>query len=152
MVVDPWIEGLWSAIKEALSKMASDRTSHLKENAENSATEVPDSSLPDVQLKLLSITDQQKCAPVTPDSKNAPLPATPPSGSAGSASQCTGVATPQTETCTGVEPAASLTFSLPPLSEASLNVPALPPAYLDVTFQDVDSVEQVMHAAALKCL
>lgn len=140
--------------------MASDRTSHLKDNAENSATEIPKVSTPDVQLNLLSLTDQQNCEPVTPplttNSKNAPLPAAcdfrpdSSSGSAGLASQCAGVAAPKTQTCTDVETAASLTFSLPPLSKASLNVPALPPPYLDVTFQDVDSVEQVMHVSALK--
>ncbi|XP_037829005.1 methionine synthase reductase isoform X2 [Kryptolebias marmoratus] len=150
VVVDPWLEGLWSAITEALSKMASDKTPDLKENAENPATEIPD-----VQLNLLSLTDQQSCDPVSPsrstDSKYASPPAirdlrpASSSGGAGLASQRpSSVAAPKTQTCNDAELAASLTFSLPPLSESSLNVPALPPPFLDVTFQDVDSVEQTV--------
>uniref|UniRef100_A0A8K9XVX0 Methionine synthase reductase n=1 Tax=Oncorhynchus mykiss TaxID=8022 RepID=A0A8K9XVX0_ONCMY len=37
---------------------------------------------------------------------------------------------------------ASLTCSLPPLSESVLNVPALPPAYLDVTLQEATIEEE----------
>lgn len=41
--------------------------------------------------------------------------------------------------------AASLTASLPPLSQAPLNVPSLPPAYLDVCLQEVTAE---LHGAA----
>uniref|UniRef100_A0A8C5GF76 Methionine synthase reductase n=1 Tax=Gouania willdenowi TaxID=441366 RepID=A0A8C5GF76_GOUWI len=37
LVVDPWLEGLWNAIKGVLPNMASDRSAHLKENAEESS-------------------------------------------------------------------------------------------------------------------
>ncbi|KAM6900705.1 methionine synthase reductase [Xenentodon cancila] len=166
VVVDPWLEGLWNAIKEASSKMASDSAARLKENAEDSARVIPDSPVPDVQLSFLSINDHQNCesveASVNKDSKHATLaPSSPPAssdlgpgssiGSTGLASQSHSVASvsisaPETQIgddgvlCVAL--AACLTCSLPPLSESSLNIPALPPPYLDVTLQDVDSTEQ----------
>ncbi|XP_008296770.1 methionine synthase reductase isoform X1 [Stegastes partitus] len=167
VVVDPWLEGLWNAIKGALSKMASDRTAHLKANAEDSAKETPDSSVPDVQINLLSITDQN-CesvgAAVVTDSKFASAasssasvasdlrPASP-AGSHALASQCHDTASiptsaPQPQSgdagVSRVVLAASLICSLPPLSESSLNVPALPPPYLDVSLQEVDTIEQIV--------
>ncbi|XP_061569427.1 methionine synthase reductase isoform X2 [Cololabis saira] len=164
VVVDPWLEGLWKAIKEASSKMASDSTARLKENADDSAKVIPDSPVPDVQLRLLSITDPQNCdsveTTVNKDSKHATLaPSSPPAssnlrpgstvGSTGLASQSlstASVSAPETRIGDDGVPrvalAACLTCSLPPLSESSLNVPALPPPYLDVTFQDVDTPEQ----------
>uniref|UniRef100_A0A8P4KJ75 Methionine synthase reductase n=1 Tax=Dicentrarchus labrax TaxID=13489 RepID=A0A8P4KJ75_DICLA len=120
VVVDPWLDGLWKAIKGALSKMASDRTGYLKGEAGDSPQETPDSSIPDVQLNLLSIAERQNC-----ESVRASVEPT----------KDTGVP--------HVELAASLTRSLPPLSESSLNVPALPPLYLDVSLQEVDSVERM---------
>ncbi|XP_069561593.1 LOW QUALITY PROTEIN: methionine synthase reductase [Brachyistius frenatus] len=168
VVVDSWIEGLWKAIKGALSKMASDGTGPLKGNAEDSAKEAPDSSIPDVQLNLLSITDHQNCdsvrASVDTDSKFASVasssasatsdlrPASP-AGSTGLASLpgvTASVSTSAPKTHTGdagvphVALAVSLTRSPPPLSESSLNVPALPPSYLDVSLQEVDTTEQIV--------
>nr|XP_020465267.1 methionine synthase reductase isoform X1 [Monopterus albus]XP_020465268.1 methionine synthase reductase isoform X1 [Monopterus albus] len=140
LTVDPWIEGLWKAIKGALTKMDSNQTAHLKGDVEDSSKETLDSSIPDVQLNLLSLTDQQSCKPASP------------AGSPGLESQSCG--TPGTftsvlKTQTGAAGvpraalAASLTRSLPPLSESSLNVPALPAPYLDVSLQDVSSCEQI---------
>ncbi|MEQ2268844.1 hypothetical protein XENORESO_016695, partial [Xenotaenia resolanae] len=134
--------------------MASDMTAQLNQNVEDSVQERPDSTLPDVQLNLLSIADKQNCEP---DSKHAsPLaisnvrPASSP-GSTGLASQSTSTvftSTPKTQACSEGAPfvslAASLRSSLPPLSESSLNVPALPPPYLDVTFQEADAAEQAV--------
>lgn len=146
VVLDPWIEGLWKAINGAVSKMASDRTDY-------SNAETPDSSIPDVQLNLLSITDQKdcgstgasvsKCATAASASAVSDLrPAVSPSQPLGAAS--VSAAVPH------VTLAASLTHSLPPLSESSLNVPALPPPYLDVTLKEADTVQQVRKAAADK--
>ncbi len=177
VVVDPWLEGLWKAIKGALSKMASDRTGYMKGEAGDSPKEIADSSTPDVQLNLLSITDHQNCesirASVETVSKFASAassscstqtavsdlrPASP-AGSLGLASPSHGaasVSTPAPETQTGdggvphIALAASLTRSLPPLSESSLNVPALPPPYLDVSLQEVDTIEQVRDGTADK--
>lgn len=178
MVVDPWLEGLWSAIKGALSKMASARTGYLKGEEGDSPKETRDSSIPDVQLNLLSVTDHQNCESVgvsvqtvsnfasaaSPSSLAAqtavsdPRPASP-AESPGLATQSPGAASvftsvPETQIRDAGVPdvalAASLTHSLPPLSESSLNVPALPPPYLDVSLQEVDTVEQVRNATADK--
>ncbi|XP_070708837.1 methionine synthase reductase [Pempheris klunzingeri] len=171
-VVDPWLEGLWKAVKGALSKMASDTTGYLQGGAGDSPKETPDSSIPDVQLNLLSITDRQNfesvrasvetvskfasaassSAPATHAAVSDLRPAAP-AGSPGLASESSGTASVSTsspETQSGdagvphVELAASLTHSLPPLSESSLNVPALPPPYLDVCLQEVDTIEQIV--------
>lgn len=178
MVVDPWLEGLWKAIKGALSNMDSDRTGYLKGEADDSPKATPDSTIPDVQLNLLSITDRQSCesiresvetvskfataasssASATPTAVSDLRPAFP-AGSPGLAPQSHGTASVSTsapETQTGdagvphVALAASLTHSLPPLSQSSLNVPALPSPYLDVSLQEVDTVEQVRNDAADK--
>ncbi|XP_045922101.1 methionine synthase reductase isoform X2 [Micropterus dolomieu] len=172
VVVDPWLEGLWSAIKGALSKMASARTGYLKGEEGDSPKETRDSSIPDVQLNLLSVTDHQNCESVgvsvqtvsnfasaaSPSSLAAqtavsdPRPASP-AESPGLATQSPGAASvftsvPETQIRDAGVPdvalAASLTHSLPPLSESSLNVPALPPPYLDVSLQEVDTVEQIV--------
>lgn len=162
--MDPWLEGLWNAIKRAVSEMASDRAANLKGNAEESPSESPVSSIPDVQLNLLSITDHHNCeASADTDSKfaspasssvSAPSDLRPAfsSGSPGLAPQSCDTASsatsvPKTQTGDAGVPhvalAASLTCSLPPLSESSLNVPVLPPPYLDVFLQEVDSLEQM---------
>ena len=153
--MDPWIEGLWKAIKGALSKMASDRTGYAGDSP-------PDSSIPDVQLNLLSLTDHQDCresvetlskcatsSSATPTAAASDLRPDFPAGSPALASQSHSTASvstsaPETQTGdAGVPLAASLTRSLPPLSDSSLNVPALPPPYLDVSLQEADAVEQV---------
>lgn len=167
--MDPWLDGLWKAIKEALVKMASDRAGYLKGGAGNSPKETPDSSTPDIQLNLLSITDRQNCesdgrstktvstfASVTSSSTTqtavSDLRPVSPEGSLGFASQSRGPAgvsalVPDSQSGDAEIPhvtlAASLTHSLPPLSESSLNVPALPPPYLDVSLQEVEMTEQV---------
>ncbi|KAM4543746.1 methionine synthase reductase isoform 2-T3 [Fundulus diaphanus] len=156
LVIDPWLEGLWNAIKDALSKMASDG------NRDDAAREIPDSSLPDVQLNLLSIGDKQN---YEPDSKYASpsvvSDARPASSavSAGLTSRPTfsvSTPTPKTRACgegaAHVSLAASLRSSLPPLSESSLNVPALPPPYLDVTFQETDAAEQAFEPSSKETL
>uniref|UniRef100_A0A8C7L2J1 Methionine synthase reductase n=1 Tax=Oncorhynchus kisutch TaxID=8019 RepID=A0A8C7L2J1_ONCKI len=87
LVLDPWLEGLWEAIRGALSKMATPQP-------ERDASETGS-----------SVLETQSGAPSAV-----------------------------------VE--ASLTCSLPPLSESVLNVPALPPAYLDVTLQEATIEEE----------
>lgn len=166
--MDPWLDGLWKAIKEALSKMNSDRSDHMKGEAEHSLKEAADSCSPDVQLNLLSITDQQDGKLVSQSKGTVPTSAAPssiaqsavsdlravsPTRRSESASLSSDAASAptsgQTETQKGnaelshVTPVASLTYSLPPLSESSLNVPALPSPYLDVSLQQVETTEQV---------
>ncbi|XP_068199956.1 methionine synthase reductase isoform X2 [Antennarius striatus] len=164
IVVDPWLDGLWDAIKGALSKMNTQRTGHLKEEA----AETQDSSLPDIQLSSLTITDTQNCESVSELKETVYKFASPTSASATQtavadlksaspvvrlelASEAGGAANVSTsgqEALTvddgHVTPVATLTRSLPPLSESSLNVPALPPSYLEVSLQAVDTVEQLV--------
>lgn len=174
VVVDPWLEGLWKAIKGAVSKMATDRTDALKENVEDTPTGTPDSHTPDVQLNLLSLNDHKSCETVrasvptdskyasaasspAPDARTAVSDLRPTSAVLASQSHATAsVSTSAQETHTedaGVSHAAlaaSLTCSLPPLSKSALNVPTLPPPYLEASLQDVDTMEQVSNNAAHK--
>lgn len=126
--------------------MASDRTVQLKED---SAKEIPESSLPDVQLNLLSIADKQICEPDSKYSSSLAISDVRPASASTVSSSA-----PKTQACSEGVPlvslAASLTSSLPPLSESSLNVPALPLPYLDVALQEADAVEQVMNFQAGK--
>lgn len=149
VVIDPWLQGLWSAVKEAC-KMASNKSDHLKEKA---TAESPASSIQDVKLNLLSLSDHQYGAPGDAEHAStyasAALLAT--SGSQTALSEpklatfvgSLGVASAVSETRTDNHArAASLTYSLPPLSESALNVPVLPPTYLDVSLQEVDTIEE----------
>ncbi|KAM3592902.1 uncharacterized protein V6R79_001416 [Siganus canaliculatus] len=159
LVVDPWLEGLWDAIKEALSKMAPDRTGYLKGETEDSPKGSVDSAVPDIQLNLLSIEDSQHCQSIETDPKYASAAAASastaqtalsdlspasPAGSSGPTSQSSGAALePETQPKT-VPLTASLTCSLPPLSDSSLNVPALPPVYLDVSLLDALTIHEIV--------
>ncbi|XP_029978818.1 methionine synthase reductase isoform X2 [Sphaeramia orbicularis] len=167
VVVDPWLEGLWKAIKDAVSKMESDKTGDLKGVTLDAAKVTPVPSVQDVQLNLLSLTDHQNGEAVQEtDSKYASAavssasvtqtaisdlsPASPtggpglasPSGGIGSVSSSAPEAQTEAGGVSHVELAASLTCSLPPLSESALNVPVLPPSYLDVSLQEGDAVEE----------
>ncbi|XP_034998099.2 methionine synthase reductase [Hippoglossus stenolepis] len=160
VVLDPWLEGLWKAIKGALSIMASDS----KGESRDLPKETPDSQISDVKLDLLSLSDEQNCksltASVDSDSKYAPVASSSASAAKNSDSNLRAtspgsrgtdsVSASALQTQAGaaevphVALAASLTCSLPPLSECALNVPALPPPYLDVSLQDVGTIEQIV--------
>lgn len=150
LVVDPWLEGLWKAIKEELSNMTSKRTECVNEEASNSSKETPDPSTADVRLDLLSIADSQDCESMGQSGKLATSAS--PSVSTESAvsdvrpdssSSNTGVASQADGAFSADAGVASLTRSLPPLSESALNVPALPPPYLSVSLQEVETTEDV---------
>ncbi|KAM8882009.1 methionine synthase reductase isoform 1-T2 [Synchiropus picturatus] len=145
VVVDPWLEGLWQAIKEAVSNTVLDENSLLKMDA---AKETPDISLPDLHLNLLSINGHETCS--SSDAKSPSAEST--SGSAINTAvsdvkpvscDTASIFAEELKTKT-VEIASSLTSSVPPLSESPLNVPALPPAYLEVSLQGVNTVNEVM--------
>ncbi|XP_054621064.1 methionine synthase reductase isoform X2 [Dunckerocampus dactyliophorus] len=139
VVVDPWLEGLWTAVKAAISNMASDW--NVKEDSVN---KTPDFSVPDVQLNLLNLTDQNpKCASprATPAAESTDGPLSP-SGSAKVTPQSP-TAAPETKNKDhGSCHAPSLTHSVPPLSDSSLNVPTLPPPFLDVSLQEAITPEE----------
>uniref|UniRef100_A0A6Q2YBU2 Methionine synthase reductase n=1 Tax=Esox lucius TaxID=8010 RepID=A0A6Q2YBU2_ESOLU len=94
LVLDPWLEGLWEAIRRALSKMSAPHT-------------VPD-------LRPVSSV----------------------------------LGTPSGVPAAVAE--ASLTLSFPPLSESALNVPNLPPPYLDVVLQEATTREEVGCVAVIQ--
>lgn len=134
LVVDPWLEGLWTAIKQGLLKMASEESAQLKENI------TPTSALQDVQFNNLSISDHQldrdNTLEVTSDGKLATFV----TQTADTESK-PGSSESRTELSSC---APSLSNSLPPLSESALNVPALPPTYLDVSLKEVNAVEEML--------
>uniref|UniRef100_A0A8C4ZRN1 Methionine synthase reductase n=1 Tax=Gadus morhua TaxID=8049 RepID=A0A8C4ZRN1_GADMO len=99
VVLDPWIEGVWDAIKAALSKMSSNSKLTL-------------GGLPSTEVTGLSSESDVAAAKSAQEAQTDQV----------------------REECVVAEP--SLTYSLPPLSQSSLNVPALPPPYLEVTLND----------------
>ena len=154
VVLDPWIEGVWDAIKAALSKMSSSSHPPLKETLSDMTKENPaPTSPPHVELNRLSLADNK-----TPDSIKAPfdsdskltlggLPSTEVTGLSSESDVAAAKSAQEAQTdqvreeCVVAEP--SLTYSLPPLSQSSLNVPALPPPYLEVTLLLEDKAEKV---------
>lgn len=151
LVVDPWIQGLWKAIKEELSNMTSRRTEGVKEEASDSSKDAPDPSAADVQLNLLSIADRQNCESMRQSGKlaNSASPSVSTTQTAGydvrpdTPLRRSGLAS-QAEGALGADAGvASLTHSLPPLSQSALNIPVLPPPYLHVSLQDTETTEHV---------
>uniref|UniRef100_A0A665VER4 Methionine synthase reductase n=1 Tax=Echeneis naucrates TaxID=173247 RepID=A0A665VER4_ECHNA len=101
VVVDPWLEGLWKAIKGALSKMASDKVDPLKGPS----------------VRALAITDSKYARTASYSASDEGTTLSDDGGA-------------------------------PHVPLSSLNVPALPPPYLHVSLQDVDSREQVRNDVA----
>ncbi|KAL2085388.1 hypothetical protein ACEWY4_018708 [Coilia grayii] len=133
LVVEPWIEGVWGAIKKAIAEMAtpgqqdSVSTSTLYNTDHNTASkENTEASGLDLSLGSLALKDQAPAPTLE-------LP----------------VSTSEVETRAPeleAEPAileASLARSLPPLSESALNVPALPPPFLNVSLEDASAQELI---------
>uniref|UniRef100_A0A672JIP1 Methionine synthase reductase n=1 Tax=Salarias fasciatus TaxID=181472 RepID=A0A672JIP1_SALFA len=112
LVVDPWLEGLWAAIKGTLSNMASDTS------AASDLRPAISAESPDLASQSHNAANVATSAPNTQK------------GDAG---------------VPHVELAASLTRSVPPLSESTLNVPVLPPPYLDISLQEGDTSEQLYY-------
>ncbi|XP_030204865.1 methionine synthase reductase isoform X1 [Gadus morhua] len=153
VVLDPWIEGVWDAIKAALSKMSSSSHPPLKETLSDMTKENPaPTSPPHVELNRLSLADNKTQdsikAPFDSDSKLTlgGLPSTEVTGLSSESDVAAAKSAQEAQTdqvreeCVVAEP--SLTYSLPPLSQSSLNVPALPPPYLEVTLLLEDKAEK----------
>ncbi|MGH0143846.1 UNVERIFIED_CONTAM: hypothetical protein FKN15_038434 [Acipenser sinensis] len=130
LVVEPWIDGLWSATKKALTSSIS--TARNKMEASDHAGVVPngdretfadketvDNSATHLNLHLLKLNNSGGLGSKFPE-------------------PVSDKTKPVTET-TSSEP--SLTRSIPPLAKSALNVPALPPEYLDVEFLVVSGQE-----------
>ncbi|XP_061096578.1 methionine synthase reductase [Conger conger] len=117
LVVDPWIEGLWKAAKKVQAEMSTSQDSPecgsvLQISDTGTNKESTKNVVADLKLELLRISESKK------ESEKSPEPAK---------SVSEGKAVP-------VE--ASVAQSLPPLSEAALNVPTLPAPYINVTLLD----------------
>ncbi|XP_041736157.2 methionine synthase reductase isoform X2 [Coregonus clupeaformis] len=160
LVLDPWLEGLWEAIRGALSKMAApqpESDGHVRD-LKASSNETLESSATDIKLHLLSLNESEyqsadslRTAASAKTDSLAVSPSETGSTVTGTALKLDGVVSdPKSvlETQSGQTGApravveASLTRSLPPLSESALNVPALPPPYLDVTLQEATIEEE----------
>ncbi|KAJ8376585.1 hypothetical protein SKAU_G00071650 [Synaphobranchus kaupii] len=119
LVVDPWIEGLWEATEKVQAEMSTSQerpecTSTLQ-NADTRKEESTEDSVADLKIQLLRISESKEKSPEPVKSASEGKSA-------------------------AVE--ASLTQSLPSLSESSLNVPALPAPYISVKLLDLPTEQR----------
>ncbi|KAM8810762.1 methionine synthase reductase [Eudromia elegans] len=122
LVVDPWIDGLWLALKEVflLKKEKEDMNGNASA-VTNSLSAVPLSAVPcEHKLELTSKIQQLKLEDEGVRSSDVQ------SQKLFDVSLVT--------SAQDTEP--SLVHSVPPISQSALNVPALPPEYIEVQFQD----------------
>lgn len=118
LVVEPWINGLWAALeKHFLSNRGREDTSETLTMASHASRDAVTPELLHVesQVGLLKLDDS--------------------GGKAAKVLEQNAVNSNQSSTLI-VDFEASLTHSVPPLSQASLNIPSLPPEYLEVHLEE----------------
>lgn len=118
LVVEPWINGLWAALeKHFLSNRGREDTSETLTMASHASRDAVTPELLHVesQVGLLKLDDS--------------------GGKAAKVLEQNAVNSNQSSTLI-VDFEASLTYSVPPLSQASLNIPSLPPEYLEVHLEE----------------
>ncbi|NXJ03138.1 MTRR reductase, partial [Psophia crepitans] len=116
LVVDPWIDGLWLALKEAflLQKEKEGMSSNAVSNSLSAAPHVGHELNLSSEVQNLKLEDERARSSdvLTQNLGDTHLVAS----------------------ATDTEP--SLVHSVPPVSQSALNIPALPPEYIEVQFQD----------------
>lgn len=123
-MVEPWINGLWAALeKHFLSNRGREDTSETLTMASHASRDAVTPELLHVesQVGLLKLDDS--------------------GGKAAKVLEQNAVNSNQSSTLI-VDFEASLTHSVPPLSQASLNIPSLPPEYLEVHLEEALGQEE----------
>ncbi|XP_066042081.1 methionine synthase reductase isoform X2 [Chamaea fasciata] len=118
LVVDPWINGLWLALKEALQLQKEKEGMNSAVDAVSSSISTAPHAVHELQLSSevqnLKLEDEEARASDILSQKLDDIH----------------LVAPARDT----EP--SLVHSVPPVSQSPLNIPALPPEYIEVEFQD----------------